>query len=249
MTHFEAAAITAGATATGLGLVAGGLAYASRWPTSQIFGATLVDAPDADPQRHTVALTYDDGPSERNTEQLLDILSHAGAPATFFLIGNHVRRHPRLARMIAERGHALGNHTDMHPALARKGNGRVRSELERCQSTIADTTGVLPTLFRPPYGSRSPAVLRIARELGLTPVLWNITARDWAPIGGAAIQKRIDAGIARNRRKGRTSNLLLHDASNVDGMEPLSRIDTLTVTGTLLQCGNLRFVGVGSFAG
>lgn len=252
MPSLESTAIAAGAAAA-LGLVAGGIAYAARWPTSQLFGPTLVDVPDPDAsdpdhKHHTLALTYDDGPSDRNTPALLDLLAGANVTATFFLIGNHVRRHPQLARRIAEGGHTLGNHTDMHPDLARKDANRIRAELELCQRTLADIAGITPTLFRPPYGSRSPAVLRIARELGLTPVLWNITAQDWKPIGSAAILKRIDAGIARNRRRGRTSNLLLHDASHLDGNTPRSRADTLAITANLLQRQGLRFVSVAGFA-
>lgn len=246
MHPLSVAAVTAAAT-TGLGLLAGGLQYAARWPTSQLFGPTLVDAPDPDPQHHTIALTFDDGPSDRNTAPLLDILAAANATATFFLIGNHVRRHPALARRIAAEGHTLGNHTDMHPDLSRKSTARIRAELKRCQQTLADTLGVQPALFRPPYGARRPATLRIARELGLTPVLWNITAQDWKALGSTAILQRIDAGIARNRRRGRTSNLLLHDASHLDGNASISRADTLTVTAALLQRTGLRFVSVNSF--
>ncbi len=244
MSALEAAAIVLGTGSAGLGLLAGGAAYAARWPTSQIFGATFVDAPETEPTRHTIALTYDDGPSERNTSALLDLLEAHGTLATFFLIGNHVRRHPARARRIAEAGHTLGNHTDMHPDLLRKDESRIRAELTRCQQTIADTTGLLPTLFRPPYGSRRPAVLRIARELQLEPVLWNITAQDWKPKGAVAILERIDSGIARNRRRGRTSNVLLHDASHLDGTVPRSREDTLRVTEALLARDDLRFTTI-----
>jgi len=231
----------AGASAAALGLLAGGYAYAANWPTSQLFGRTLIAGPSTDPQAHTIALTYDDGPSPRNTPALLDLLAEHNTHATFFLIGEHVRKHPDLARRIAAAGHVLGNHTTMHPNLRRKNATRTREELQRCQQLIQDTTGVQPVLFRPPYGARKPSTLRIARELGLTPVMWNITAHDWETIGAVAIQARIDKGIASNRKRNIASNVLLHDASHLDSSNPASREDTLTVTRTLLQRSDLRF--------
>jgi peptidoglycan-N-acetylglucosamine deacetylase len=227
--------------AAAAGLLAGGYAYCANWPTSQIFGRTLITAPDSDGV-HTVALTYDDGPSPRNTPALLDVLASANARATFFLIGEHVRKHPEIARRIAEAGHVIGNHTSMHPNLSRQNSKRTRQELERCQQMIEDTLGITPVLFRPPYGARRPSTLRIARELGLTPAMWNITAQDWKPIGAIAIQQRIDAGIAKHRRNGVCSTVLLHDASHLDGATPASREHTITVTRMLLSRTDLRFV-------
>ena len=242
MHALETAALTGAAGLSALALLAGGTAYAARWPTSQLFGRTLIDARETSNSVHTIALTYDDGPSNRNTPALLDILQKANVRATFFLIGNHVRRHPALARRIAELGHTIGNHTDMHPDLARQTPARIRQELSRCQQTIMDATGITPTLFRPPYGSRKPAVLRIARELQLTPVLWNITAEDWKPHAPGTLLFNISRGMVRNRIRHRTRNVLLHDASHLDGTTPQPRIDTLDLTTALLRRSDLRFV-------
>lgn len=239
---------TAAALASGglgaLGLLAGGAAYAARWPTSQIFGRTLVSVPDPSTAQHTVALTYDDGPSPRNTDLLLELLAESNVHATFFLIGNHVRRHRAIARRIAAAGHTIGNHTEMHPDLARKDDTRVRAELERTQQILEDTLGITPRLFRPPYGSRRPGVLRIARSLHLTPVLWNITAKDWQPLGAETILRNIDSGLQRNRKRGKTSNILLHDASHLDGDTAQSRADTIASTANLLARPDLRFTTV-----
>lgn len=244
MQPWQTATIVTAAGAGALGLLAGGWSYAAGWPTSQIFGKTLVDAPDPDPSRHTLALTYDDGPSARNTEPLLELLAEHGVRATFFLIGNHVRRHPQIARRVASAGHLIGNHTEMHPNLARQSDSRVREELERTQAILQDTLGITPRVFRPPYGSRRPGVLRIARSLGLSPVMWNITAHDWEPLGSANILEKVDRGIRQNQRRGRTSNLLLHDASHLDGDQPHSRADSIAVTAALLARPTLQFVTV-----
>ncbi|MEK6397214.1 MAG: polysaccharide deacetylase family protein [Terriglobus sp.] len=224
------------------GLLTGGYAYAANWPTSQLFGKTLLTGPDGTDGKHHVALTYDDGPSARNTPALLDVLAEHNVRATFFLIGEHVRKQPDIARRVAAAGHVIGNHTTMHPNLAKQNAKRITQELERCQKILQDTLGVEATLFRPPYGARTPGTLKIARSMGLTPVMWNITAKDWEPIGAAAIQARVDTGIAKHRKAHHASNVLLHDASHLDGAEPASRADTITVTRTLLQRTDLRFV-------
>ncbi len=244
MVDMHTAGIAVASTVAVASFTVAGLAYAANWPTSQIFGATLVDAPDPDAAHHTVALTFDDGPSPRNTPALLDALAAAGVHATFFLIGNHVRRHPELARRVVAAGHAVGNHTNMHPNLSRKSAERILAELRDCQHIIADTAGTLPTFFRPPYGARRPIVLRTARQLGMIPVMWNITAGDWASPSPEHLLARIEKGMARNRRRGRTSNILLHDASHLDGEQPHSRADTVAVVDTLLQRRDLHFVPV-----
>lgn len=243
--HTAGIVVASGVAATSFTVA--GLAYAANWPTSQIFGATLVDVPASDPVHHTVALTFDDGPSPLNTPVLLEALAAAGVHATFFLIGNHVRRHPELAQRVVAAGHTIGNHTNMHPNLSRKPAERIQAELRDCQQIIADVTGTLPIFFRPPYGARRPIVLRTARELGMTPVMWNITAGDWASPGHARLLARVEKGMASNRRRGRTSNVLLHDASHLDGLRPHSRADTISVVQALLQRPDLRFVPVTAF--
>jgi peptidoglycan/xylan/chitin deacetylase (PgdA/CDA1 family) len=78
----------------------------------------------------------------------------------------------------------------------------VRQELAECNAVLEDITGAAVKFFRPPFGARRPYVLRAARELGLTPVMWNVTGYDWNPIGVDGILANLDEGIARNRRRG-----------------------------------------------
>lgn len=200
-----AVAITAAA-----GLVAGGLAYASLYPTSQIFGRVLITG--RDPQQ--LALTYDDGPNPAATPRLLDLLARHQIRATFFLIGSFVRQQPALTREIAAGGHLLGNHTVTHPKLAWQSAERIRQELRDASSLIEDTAGAPVRYFRPPHGSRRPYVLRAAAELGLQTVLWNVTASDWNPIGADAITANVERGIRRNQSRNRGSNILLHDGGH-----------------------------------
>jgi peptidoglycan/xylan/chitin deacetylase (PgdA/CDA1 family) len=205
------AAVVAGVVVSAAaGLLAGGAAYASAWPTSQIFGRTLIAGNDPS----EIALTFDDGPNPAATPALLEVLDRHAVRATFFAMGSYARQQPDLVRQVVAAGHLLGNHTMSHPRLSTQPAARVRQELADCNAALEDITGTAVRYFRPPFGARRPVVLRIARELGLTPVLWNVTGYDWDPIGVQGILKNLDAGIARNRRRGRSSNLLLHDGSH-----------------------------------
>ncbi|MBS1814418.1 MAG: polysaccharide deacetylase family protein [Acidobacteria bacterium] len=237
MNPFATAALGLSATA----LLAGGALYAGMWPTSQIYGHTWIAGDDPS----EVALTYDDGPSPDNTPALLELLAQHNVHATFFLIGEHVRRYPQLARRIAEEGHSIGNHTMTHPNLFRSSSATTHRELADCQRLIADTTGVTPRLFRPPFGARNPATLRVARAMHLEPVMWNVTAKDWQPLSVEAIIANIDRDVGRNQRKGRGSNILLHDASHLDTPQKLaSRANTLAATAELLMRPGLRFIAL-----
>src|ERR1035437_11142893 len=91
--------------AAAVGLAVGGYAYASLWPTSQIFGRTLVAGDDSD----EVALTFDDGPNDAATPQLLEVLARHNVHATFFNMGNFARQRPELTRQAVAAGHIVGN--------------------------------------------------------------------------------------------------------------------------------------------
>jgi peptidoglycan-N-acetylglucosamine deacetylase len=188
-------------------LAAGGYAYAAMWPTSQIFGRAIVGGPNA----NEFALTYDDGPNDPYTQRLLDVLAQHEVRATFFLIGRFVRQRPEIARAIRAAGHLVGNHTVTHPVLLFESPKRVREELAGCNAAIEDALGEPVRYFRPPHGARRPDVLRTARELGLTPVLWNAMGYDWKPTTAEAVLANLRKGIVRNQRRGVGSNLLLHD--------------------------------------
>src|SRR5580658_9919819 len=227
------------------GLTAGGYAYAARWPTSQLFGRTLVAGSDI----QEVAFTFDDGPNDPYTFQLLELLARHQVRATFFLVGGYVRQRPEIAQAVRQSGHLIGNHTMTHPSLLWEPPARVREELAGCSAVIEDATGEAVKWFRPPFGSRRPDVLRAAAELGLTPVMWNITAHDWDATDPRALAARVQRGLRRNQGRQRSSNLLLHDGGHLQlGTD---RSVTLAATRMLLEAwagSALRFVSVDAWA-
>lgn len=231
--------------AAAIGLAAGGLFYASQWPTSQVFGRTLVAGDDP----RDVALTFDDGPNDAATPLLLEVLARHDVRATFFAMGDFARQRPEVVRQVVAAGHLLGNHTMSHPKLSMEPVARVRQELADCNAVLEDIAGVAVRFFRPPFGARRPVVLRVARELGLTPVMWNVTGYDWNPIGAEGILGKLRSGIAKNQSKGCASNLLLHDGGH-RGMGA-ARIDTVRAVERLvsrLDGTAMQFVTVDAWA-
>jgi peptidoglycan/xylan/chitin deacetylase (PgdA/CDA1 family) len=211
------------------GLAAGGYAYAANWPTSQIFGRTVVAGSDV----RQVALTFDDGPNDPHTLQLLELLARHEVRATFFLIGSFVRRRPEIARAVSQAGHLLGNHTMSHPSLLWERPKRVREELAACNAAIEDATGEAVHYFRPPFGARRPDVLRAAVELALAPVMWNVTAHDWDGGEAEPLAARVQTAVRRNQQRRRGSNILLHDGGHRS--LGIDRSVTLAATGMMLD--------------
>ena len=172
-----------------------------------------------------MALTFDDGPNDPYTLKLLDVLSRHQVRATFFLIGRYVRQRPDIVREIAGRGHVIGNHTFSHPLLILESRKAIRGEIERCRQTIADALGEHSHLFRPPWGGRRPGTFRMVRELGLEPVMWNITGYDWKAPSAAWIEHRV-------REKIRGGDvILLHDGAHAqfgaDRSQTVEAVDRL----------------------
>jgi peptidoglycan-N-acetylglucosamine deacetylase len=99
-----------------------------------------------------VALTYDDGPS-LDTPALLDVLKRHNVKATFFWMGQHVNKNPKLVKRAMEEGHTLGNHSWNHPYLNKEPQGSYwKPQIENTQSVYEKRIGKKPRFFRPPYG-------------------------------------------------------------------------------------------------
>ena len=224
-TTLTTAALITGAAAT----TAATIAIAAYSAQSQLFGPTLIACPNP----NQAALTYDDGPNDNATPALLDLLAQRNTRATFFMIGRFVRQRPELVRRVHAAGHLIGNHTENHPWLTWKPESTIRQELRACNQALEDTIGEPIRYVRFPHGARRPATLRIARELGLTPVQWNVMGHDWLPIGADAITTRLEAGLTRVHRRHTAANILLHDGSDIaPGAE---RNATIEATRRLLQ--------------
>jgi len=196
------------------------MAYAVRGRSSTFLAPSVYRGSR---RRRSIALTFDDGPSE-GTSQLLQILNRYQAPATFFVCGMNVKRLPAVARAVAAFGHEIGNHSYSHPALYLRSRRFIKDELLSAQSIIADITGTAPTLFRAPYGARWFGLRQAQRELNLLGVMWTVLGLDWK-LPADRIARRILSGADNG------AILCLHDGrgtrSNPDIHETLEAVERI----------------------
>jgi peptidoglycan/xylan/chitin deacetylase (PgdA/CDA1 family) len=198
------------AVAGSMGGAAALMAYAVRGPSSSLLGPSVYRG---EATRRSIALTFDDGPSE-GTPEILDILREHNIPGTFFQCGANIRRVPAIARSVAESGHEIGNHTDTHPKLCFRSPGDIEREFSMAQRTIEDTVGRSPALMRAPFGVRWFGFRQAQEHLNLLGVMWTVIAKDWK-LAAHEIAARLTGG-ARNG-----GILCLHD-----GRELAVRPDT-----------------------
>ncbi len=191
-----AAAVATAASAAG---------YQSMAPSGQWFGRTFIGM---GPTSRQLALTYDDGPNDPYTARLLEVLAKHDVRATFFLIGGFVRQRPDIVREVVQAGHIVGNHTFTHPALTFKRASEVTAQLNRCERALTEAVGQHSNLFRPPFGARRPAVLRMVRQIGLEPIMWNVTGYDWNAPSAEHIERKVTSKV----RGGDV--ILLHDGGH-----------------------------------
>jgi len=147
------------------------LAYGYFIPNSPVFGKVYYKG---DHHGKVVALTFDDGPNEPYTSEVLDILDKYNIKATFFCVGENVELYPDTAKRIVAEGHVLGNHSYTHDANHALTEFGAR-DLVRAENAISDTVGVQPHLYRPPHGKKSPWELEEVRHEGMIEVTWSVS--------------------------------------------------------------------------
>jgi peptidoglycan-N-acetylglucosamine deacetylase len=158
-------------------------------------------------RRGHVALTFDDGPDPVSTPEILDVLDELGWHATFFMLGDMVRRAPVVARAVAAAGHEVAVHGDVHRNMLRRTPRAAADDVARAYDTIAIATDAEPRWFRPPFGISSSASLWAARRRGMRTVLWTTWGRDWRR---EATPESVVAEVTRRYLDGGT--VLLHDS-------------------------------------
>jgi peptidoglycan/xylan/chitin deacetylase (PgdA/CDA1 family) len=200
---------TSGAVLSGASAVA---AYGAVSKSSQMFGPSVFRGPG---NRKSIALTFDDGPSE-GTLPLLDYLAKEGVKATFFQCGMNILRNPSIAGKVAAAGHEIGNHTFSHPHLPFKSRKFIDREFTDAQRVIASETGLTPMVLRPPYGMRWAGMWAVQHKLALLGVFWTVIGNDWTwparRIAARVLQRSSPGGI-----------ICLHDGRAVDPKPDISQ--------------------------
>ena len=161
-----------------------------------------------------VALTFDDGPSSKFTPKLLEVLRANQAPATFFVVGNRLKKNSQIAQQAYLDGHLVANHSWSHPNFNLLTPARINKEMKKTSELIEKTTGEKPVLMRPPYGINPKKVQVQARKNSMTIALWEIDTEDWRT-GRSA--KGITNTALKHLRKNKLNVILLHDGVRNSG--------------------------------
>jgi poly-beta-1,6 N-acetyl-D-glucosamine synthase len=163
----------------------------------------------------SVALTFDDGPDEVYTAEILDILKHYKIKATFFVIGTNASLHTSLLKRIYNEGHEIGIHTFTHPDISKITDDQLAMEINSSQELLKSKLNIKSLLFRPPYGEdnppRNPEEIRPLKkisEMGYYNILMGVDPNDWADPG---TNKIVDSTVSQVE-SGEGSIILLHDS-------------------------------------
>ena len=141
------------------------------------FKGTIIYQAKLKANEKVIALTFDDGPSPKNTAQILEILKQNNIKATFFMVGQMVKYFPQVAKQVAADGHVIGNHTWHHWYFQMDG-ATASSEIDRTADIIYKTTGEKTTLFRPPGGFLNNGLAQYAKNEKYAVMMWSEQSGD-----------------------------------------------------------------------
>jgi peptidoglycan/xylan/chitin deacetylase (PgdA/CDA1 family) len=203
----------------------------------QRFPAALWEGRTAE---RVVALTYDDGPDERDTLPVLDVLARHGVTATFFQIGERAERLPDLTRAVADAGHQVAIHGYRHRAFPLELSAALRAQLAHTRRLLGEVTGRGEEAIRdvrPPFGVYTPAVLSALCAWGYRPVMWSVVPFHWLQPPAPSI-----AQATRGARPG--SLLVLHESL---AGPPVAELSDAIIP--RLKAAGFRFISVDAMWG
>lgn len=195
-------------------------------------------------QAKLVALTFDDGPSPVWTPKILAELKRANIKATFFMLGEHVKKYPEIVRQVEREGHEIENHTYDHHVLIYYKMEELEKEIKDTENVIRDITGKSTKYFRPPKAWITAEEKNKIEEMGYKIVLWSLNSKDWVNFD----DKYIIRYITKNIRPG--DIILFHDSGGVFSIEGGSRKETVSAIFRLserLRAKGYEFVTVSQF--
>ncbi|HEX6988381.1 MAG TPA: polysaccharide deacetylase family protein [Bacillota bacterium] len=191
--------------------------------------------------RRTVALTFDDGPDDRYTPAVLDILAEQQVPGTFFINGVRAQHNADVLRRIVKEGHALASHGWAHARYSALTEDAIRADLNRNKALIKELGGDTG-LFRPPYGALDMLAARVVIDQGYEIVLWSIDTRDW-------MSRSADEIIETVLDEIRPGAIILQHSAGGGDMDLSGSIEALPIIIRELRTLGYRFVTVPELMG
>lgn len=162
-------------------------------------------------QKQALFLTFDDGPSQEYTNQLLDILKRHQVKGTFFVVTEFALQNREMITRMAQEGHSIGIHSREHKSALFRGPFFLRRDFRGSLSTMAEL-GQTPVYYRPPWGQLNLFSFFYMKRYGLKLVLWDVMAEDWSK---SATPMKIKEKLLKRVRPG--SVICLHDGRGAEG--------------------------------
>ena len=189
---------------------------------------------EIDTQEKIVAITFDDGPDDKYTNQILDLLAEYEAKATFFILGKNAEKHPEVILRQFEEGHELANHTYTHPWNTTL--KRIEEEMQKTNDIIYSITGFKPILFRPVGGLYTDGMIDVAVKNGYTVIMWSWhqDTEDWKDPGVRKIVNKVLGGTKPG------DVILFHDG----GSDRTQTVEALKEILPVLKKQGYRFVTI-----
>lgn len=156
-------------------------------------------------EKGTVALTFDDGPTEKYTPQIVAILKKYNIKATFFMVGMNAENHPDMVKLVLANGHAINNHSQTHPMLTKLNDKQLQIEVAEPKEIIEKITGKKTACLRYPFGASNQHVRDVIRANGMVPVPMGFNSFDYNRPG----VDKIVSWVLQNARSGQV--FLFHD--------------------------------------
>lgn len=157
--------------------------------SSRLEGTTVLASGDGFVR--AVAITFDDGPHEKLTPPLLDLLDTLGVKASFFLVGSMAEKNPELVRTIRSRGHTVANHSHTHRSCLSLSGEELEVDIRECSAVLEGITSSPVRFFRPPGGKFDRKTVDSVRKNGMKLVLWDINSRDYTGVSPSFIADRV----------------------------------------------------------
>jgi len=143
-----------------------------------------------------IAISFDDGPAQQFTPEILDILKAENIPVAFFCIGKRIAGNESLLQRVYNEGHLIGNHSYSHHTWFDLFSAKkMLADLRQMDAAMNDVLGVRPRLFRPPYGVTNPNLARAIRKGSYTPVGWSVRSYDTVIKDDKKLLERVCRGI------------------------------------------------------
>lgn len=169
-----------------------------------------------------IALTFDDGPHPRYTEELLDGLAEREVKATFFLLGQNIEGREEIIERMAREGHLIGNHTYYHVDITRLSQREACREILDTSEKITAITGQPVEYIRPPFGNWDK---ELECEVMMLPIFWSVDTLDWTTKNEDQIVQKVVTKIEEN------DIILMHDSYDSTVKAALRIVDLLQAEG------------------